>query len=235
MRSSPGAGRSPNPGWRAAPSSAPSRCRRHARSTGCCAIRERGGSPGGGSRQLLDPGADRHAADYRGEPTVDGGLLEPIPYRTALREGATHVLVLRSRDAALPRTQAGQARRAHARARRIPSSCRCCAAAATLQPRRGRARALGAILRSPAPATGRGPAGQPPGPPVQHRSDRIIDSVRLGADTMASGSTARAPPVPAASRPPAAHTAPGGLKLIAGPLKHRPPSADIRGRAVPTQ
>jgi predicted patatin/cPLA2 family phospholipase len=36
---------------------------------------------------------------YRGEPMVDGGLLEPIPYRTALREGATHVLVLRSRDA----------------------------------------------------------------------------------------------------------------------------------------
>jgi predicted acylesterase/phospholipase RssA len=37
---------------------------------------------------------------YRGEAMVDGGLLEPIPYRTALREGATHVLVLRSRDAA---------------------------------------------------------------------------------------------------------------------------------------
>ena len=36
---------------------------------------------------------------YRGEPMVDGGLLEPIPYRTALREGATHVIVLRSRDA----------------------------------------------------------------------------------------------------------------------------------------
>jgi predicted patatin/cPLA2 family phospholipase len=36
---------------------------------------------------------------YRGGPTVDGGLLEPIPDRTAMREGATHVLVLRSRDA----------------------------------------------------------------------------------------------------------------------------------------
>jgi predicted patatin/cPLA2 family phospholipase len=36
-------------------------------------------------------------ARYRGETLVDGGLLEPIPYRTALREGATHVLVLRSR------------------------------------------------------------------------------------------------------------------------------------------
>lgn len=36
---------------------------------------------------------------FRGEPLVDGGMIEPIPYRTALREGATHVLVLRSRHA----------------------------------------------------------------------------------------------------------------------------------------
>ena len=36
---------------------------------------------------------------YRGEPMLDGGLLEPIPYATALREGASHVLVLRTRDA----------------------------------------------------------------------------------------------------------------------------------------
>jgi predicted patatin/cPLA2 family phospholipase len=37
---------------------------------------------------------------FRGERMVDGGLLESIPYRSALREGATHVLVLRSREAA---------------------------------------------------------------------------------------------------------------------------------------
>ena len=36
---------------------------------------------------------------FRGEPLVDGGFLESVPYRSALREGATHVLVLRSRDA----------------------------------------------------------------------------------------------------------------------------------------
>jgi predicted patatin/cPLA2 family phospholipase len=36
---------------------------------------------------------------YRGEPMVDGGLLEPIPFRSALQEGATHLLVLRSRAA----------------------------------------------------------------------------------------------------------------------------------------
>jgi predicted acylesterase/phospholipase RssA len=38
-------------------------------------------------------------SSYRGEAMVDGGLLEPIPYLTAVREGATHVLVLRTRDA----------------------------------------------------------------------------------------------------------------------------------------
>jgi predicted patatin/cPLA2 family phospholipase len=34
---------------------------------------------------------------FRGERMADGGLIEPIPYETPLREGATHVLVLRSR------------------------------------------------------------------------------------------------------------------------------------------
>jgi predicted patatin/cPLA2 family phospholipase len=43
---------------------------------------------------------------YRGEALVDGGLREPIPYRTALREGASHVLVLRSRPAGF-RTRTG--------------------------------------------------------------------------------------------------------------------------------
>ncbi|MGL1442055.1 patatin-like phospholipase family protein, partial [Vibrio parahaemolyticus] len=33
---------------------------------------------------------------FRGERMVDGSLIEPIPFATALREGATHVLVLRS-------------------------------------------------------------------------------------------------------------------------------------------
>ena len=37
--------------------------------------------------------------EFRGERMVDGGLLEPIPFRSALGDGATHVLVLRSRDA----------------------------------------------------------------------------------------------------------------------------------------
>ena len=33
---------------------------------------------------------------FRGEPLVDGGFLESIPYRAALAEGGTHVMVLRS-------------------------------------------------------------------------------------------------------------------------------------------
>ena len=36
---------------------------------------------------------------FRGERMADGGLIEPIPFETAVAEGATHVLVLRSRPA----------------------------------------------------------------------------------------------------------------------------------------
>jgi predicted patatin/cPLA2 family phospholipase len=37
--------------------------------------------------------------EFRGERYVDGGLIESLPYGVALREGATHVLVLRARHA----------------------------------------------------------------------------------------------------------------------------------------
>jgi predicted patatin/cPLA2 family phospholipase len=37
--------------------------------------------------------------DFRGKSYVDGGLIESLPYGVALREGATHVLVLRARPA----------------------------------------------------------------------------------------------------------------------------------------
>ena len=40
-----------------------------------------------------------HPPAFRGERLADGGLIEPIPYETALREGATDVLVLRTRPA----------------------------------------------------------------------------------------------------------------------------------------
>ncbi|MGH2870120.1 MAG: patatin-like phospholipase family protein [Solirubrobacteraceae bacterium] len=37
--------------------------------------------------------------EFRGDHYVDGGLIESMPYAAALREGATHVLVLRARHA----------------------------------------------------------------------------------------------------------------------------------------
>ena len=43
---------------------------------------------------------------FRGERMADGGLVEPIPYRTAIDEGATHVLVLRTRPAGFRRPAA---------------------------------------------------------------------------------------------------------------------------------
>jgi predicted acylesterase/phospholipase RssA len=46
------------------------------------------------------PALGGDAPVFRGERMADGGLIEPIPFQTALLEGATHVLVLRSRPAA---------------------------------------------------------------------------------------------------------------------------------------
>jgi predicted patatin/cPLA2 family phospholipase len=45
------------------------------------------------------PGLGGPAPVFRGERMTDGGLIEPIPVDTAIAEGATHVLVLRSRPA----------------------------------------------------------------------------------------------------------------------------------------
>ena len=41
---------------------------------------------------------------FHGERMADGGLIEPIPFETALAQGATHVLVLRSRPAGYRRS-----------------------------------------------------------------------------------------------------------------------------------
>jgi len=117
---------------------------------------------------------------YRGEPTVDGGLLEPIPYRTALREGATHVLVLRSRDAGFRAPRPGRV------------------------VERGLARAhpeLLPLLRGCSELYNRDAAALERGLPLVRQitvrpgsrlvarfsidRGRILDSVRLGADTMA--------------------------------------------------
>ncbi len=45
---------------------------------------------------------------YRGEVFSDGGLIESIPVTTPLREGTTHVIALRSRDAAYRKGERGR-------------------------------------------------------------------------------------------------------------------------------
>lgn len=56
-----------------------------------------------------------------GRRYVDAGVAEPIPFRTALRQGATHLLVLRSRRADdVPRHSAMAPVLAHAMRRRYP-------------------------------------------------------------------------------------------------------------------
>jgi predicted patatin/cPLA2 family phospholipase len=124
------------------------------------------------------------APTYRGEATVDGGLLEPIPYRTALREGATHVLVLRSREAGFRAPRPGRlVERTIARAHpELVPLLRTCSErynrdAAELE---RRAPGLPHVRQITVP----------PGSRLVARFSvdrgRIIDSIRLGADTMAS-------------------------------------------------
>jgi predicted patatin/cPLA2 family phospholipase len=124
---------------------------------------------------------------YRGEPTVDGGLLEPIPYRTALREGATHVLVLRSRDASYRAPRQGKlAERTLARAHPelVPLLRNCSALynrdAAELE------RCAQQIPGLPLVRQIAVPPGSRLVPRFSIDRGRIIDSVQLGAYTMAS-------------------------------------------------
>jgi predicted patatin/cPLA2 family phospholipase len=124
---------------------------------------------------------------YRAETMLDGGLLEPIPYRTALREGATHVLVLRSRDARYrarshDRLVEQALARAHPELAPLLRSCswRYNLDAAELERRTRRSPGLPLVRQiSVSP-------GSRLVPRFSVDRDRIIDSVRLGAYTMAS-------------------------------------------------
>ena len=120
---------------------------------------------------------------FRGETMVDGGLLEPIPYRTALREGSTHVLVLRSRDAGFRAPRPGRlAERALARTHPelLPllrsSSERYNRDAAELEHMPGRPFVRQIVV----------PSGSPLVPRFSIDRGRIAASVRLGASTMMS-------------------------------------------------
>jgi len=66
------------------------------------------------------------AVAYQGEIYSDGGLIESIPVETPLREGATHVIALRSRDAAYRKGRRGRLYRAaeDAVAARLPGELR---------------------------------------------------------------------------------------------------------------
>jgi hypothetical protein len=47
-------------------------------------------------------GADAVAVDCDGEPVADAFMVEPLPYRSAVADGATHVIVLRTRPDPCP-------------------------------------------------------------------------------------------------------------------------------------
>jgi predicted patatin/cPLA2 family phospholipase len=131
---------------------------------------------------------------FRGEPMVDGGLIEPIPFRAALRDGATHVLVLRTRsseDRVRERSRFAEhaVGRAHPQLRPLVTlaGARYNRDADALQALAGR-RGEQAVTQIAVPADSRlvRRLGTDPG--------RIGESLRLGATAMASalyGSPAR--------------------------------------------
>jgi predicted patatin/cPLA2 family phospholipase len=120
---------------------------------------------------------------YRGEAFVDGGLLEPIPYRSARREGATHVLVVRSRPAAFrSRTGMRATERAVGRAHpRLAPLLRTCHVrynhhAAELEELAG-----GATVRQVTPPPGARLAGR-----LSIDAGRVAESLRIGVESMAA-------------------------------------------------
>ena len=54
------------------------------------------------------PVISRETVTLRGHTLADGGLIESVPFRAPLSEGATHVLALRSRDAAYRKGRRGR-------------------------------------------------------------------------------------------------------------------------------
>jgi predicted patatin/cPLA2 family phospholipase len=148
------------------------------------------------------------APAYRGEPMVDGGLLEPIPFGSALRDGATHVLVLRSRPAdwrSRPRRRAVELPLALAHPQLAPIFRACDrrynAAADALEVHAQRA--AGPVVRQVTVASGVQLVGR-----FSTDAAQIADSVRLGAEAMVAALgdeqlALRLPEPPAPQRVPA--------------------------------
>ena len=125
--------------------------------------------------------------EFRGEAMVDGGLLESIPYRTALREGATLVLVLRSRAADYRASREGRlveqmVGRSHPALVPLLHSC-------GARYNRDAAELEGLARRPPLLPLVRQvavPAGSRLVPRLSTDRSRIAGSIRLGAHAMAS-------------------------------------------------
>jgi hypothetical protein len=118
---------------------------------------------------------------------VDGGLLESVPFRSALREGATHVLVLRSRGAAY-RTRAygrlveAALARVHPELVPLVQACgeRYNADAAELERLAGHPTGAPAVTQVAVPAGTRLPDR------LSTDRGRLTDGLRVGAEAMAS-------------------------------------------------
>jgi predicted patatin/cPLA2 family phospholipase len=130
---------------------------------------------------------------------VDGGLLEPIPFRSALRDGATHVLVLRSRAAewrSRPHRRATERplARAHPQLAPLYRACdrRYNAAADTLEHWPEIQPVLRQVTVDPAAQL-----------VARFSTDtaRIAETVRLGAEAMAAALGTAPPALPAAAPP----------------------------------
>lgn len=124
--------------------------------------------------------------EFRGQRYVDGGLIESIPYAAALRDGATHVLVLRSRHAGYRKSEFTGIRRrmADRLLRGTPETV-----AEMVYERPGRYNAEAALLESPESARLEGcvtqlaPCEGDQVSQVEWRPRRLLDSVALGART----------------------------------------------------
>jgi predicted patatin/cPLA2 family phospholipase len=123
---------------------------------------------------------------FRGERLTDGGFLEPIPYETALAEGATHVLVLRSRPAGY-RTPAVVERAERLALRDDPRLFELAGARRGLYNRqadaleRGRAGGGGAFVHQATVADRTGLIGR-----LESDAGRVVEALRLGASAMAA-------------------------------------------------
>jgi predicted patatin/cPLA2 family phospholipase len=155
---------------------------------------------------------------YRGEPLVDGGLREPIPYRSALRQGATHVLVLRSRSAGFrTRPRLRPAELALARAHpELASLLRTCHArynddAAELERLACAASGGAAVAQIAAPAGAR-LVGR-----LTVDAGRVGQSLRVGAESMAAALYGEPDPPHARATPEPARGAAAAGGLMSAP------------------